>query len=156
MRFINKLLFWFEMVIGLIIIAIVVFGMVLFIALISQHHVVSWSEFHETFEIIMGNLFLLVIGLEMAIMMIRRRVELLPEILAFVIARKLLLLTTGIYDIILGVVAIAGLFAVRKYLVKCETCLRFERLVTSGEIKPEKGKEGKDSEKCLSFNKFQE
>ncbi|MFH1859527.1 MAG: hypothetical protein ABH870_00695, partial [bacterium] len=89
---------------------------------------------HTTFEIIMSNLFLLVIGLEMAIMMIRRRVELLPEILAFVIARKLLLLTTGIYDIILGVVALAGLFAVRKYLVKCEGCLSFERLVAGGEI----------------------
>jgi len=50
----------------------------------------------------------------------------------------LLLLTTNIYEIILGVLAIAGLFAVRKYLAKCETCIRFERLVASGEIKPEK------------------
>ena len=143
MKFINKLLFWLEMFIGLIIIAIVIFGLVMFIGLIAQHQVTSWSEFHSTFEIIMGNLFLLVIGLEMAVMMIRRRIELLPEILAFVIARKLLLLTTGIYEIAIGVVAIAGLFAIRKYLTKCETCIRFERLITSGEIKPEKEDEGK-------------
>jgi len=50
----------------------------------------------------------------------------------------LLLLTANIYEIILGVLVIAGLFAVRKYLAKCETCIRFERLVASGEIKPEK------------------
>ena len=143
MRIINKILFWLEMFLGLIIIVIVIFGLVLFIRLISQHHVATWDEFHTTFEIIMGNLFLLVIGLEMAIMMIRRRVELLPEILAFVLARKLLLSTTEIYDIILGVFAIAGLFAVRKYLVKCEGCLSFERLVASGEANYEKEKKEK-------------
>ena len=143
MKFINKLLFWLEIFLGLIIISIVIFGLVMFIGLISQHHVSSWSEFHSTFEIIMGNLFLLVIGLEMAIMMIQRRIELLPEILAFVIARKLLLTTTGIYEIMLGVVAITGLFAIRKYLSKCETCLRFERLIASGEAKKEKEDEGK-------------
>ncbi len=143
MKLINKLLFWLEIFLGLIITSIVIFGLVMFIGLISQHHVSSWSEFHSTFEIIMGNLFLLVIGLEMAVMMIRRRIELLPEILAFVIARKLLLTTIGIYEIMLGVAAIAGLFAIRKYLSKCETCLQFERLITSGEVRLEKEDEGK-------------
>ncbi len=137
MKLINKLLFWLEIFLGLIVIAIVIFGLVMFVGLISQHQVTSWGEFHSTFEIIMGNIFLLVIGLEMAIMMIRRRVELLPEILAFVIARKLLFLTTGIYEIILGVVSIAGLFAVRKYLIKCKGCINFERLVASGNVKSE-------------------
>ncbi|MBI4753205.1 hypothetical protein HY793_02375 [Candidatus Desantisbacteria bacterium] len=135
MRIINKLLFWMEMFLGLIIISIVIFGLVMFIGLISQHQISSWTEFHSTFEIIMSNIFLLVIGLEMAVMMIRRKVELLPEILAFVIARKLLLLATGIYEIMLGVLAIAGLFAIRKYLIKCEGCLNFERLCASGEVK---------------------
>ncbi len=138
MKFINKLLFWLEIFLGLIIVAIVIFGLAMFVTLITQHRIVSWGGFHTTFETIMSNFFLLVIGLEMAIMMIKRRVELLPEILAFVIARKLLLLTTGIYDIVLGVVALAGLFAIRKYLVKCRECLTFERLVTSGEVKIEK------------------
>lgn len=138
MKFINKLLFWLEMFLGAIIIAIVIFGLFMFIVLIVQHQITSWDEFHLTFEIIMSNLFLLVIGLEMAVMMIRRKIELLPEILAFVIARKLLLSTTGIYEVMLGVVAIAGLFATRKYLVKCDGCLIFERLVTSGDVKPEK------------------
>jgi len=138
MKIINKLLFWLEMFLGLIILSIVIFGLVMFIGLIAQHQITSWSEFHSTFEIIMSNIFLLVMGLEMAVMMIFRKIELLPEILAFVIARKLLLLTTNIYEIILGVLAIAGLFAVRKYLAKCETYIRFERLVASGEIKPEK------------------
>ena len=143
MKFINKLLFWLEIFLGLIIVSIVILGLVMFIGLISQHHVSSWSEFHETFEIIMSNLFLLVIALEMAVMMIRRRIELLPEILAFVIARKLLLTSTEIYEIMVGVFAIAGLFAVRKYLSKCETCLQFERLIASGEVKLEKEDEGK-------------
>ncbi|MFH1097419.1 MAG: hypothetical protein V1749_07970 [Candidatus Desantisbacteria bacterium] len=145
MKIINKILFWLEIFLGLMIIAIVIFGLVMFIGLIAQHHVTSWGEFHSTFEIIMSNLFLLVIGLEMAVMMIRRKIELLPEILAFVIARKLLLSTTGIYDIAIGVLAIAGLFSVRKYLIKCDGCLSFERLVAGGEVKTERGEEKRKS-----------
>jgi len=70
MKIINKLLFWLEMFLGLIILSIVIFGLVMFIGLIAQHQITSWSEFHSTFEINMSNIFRLVIGLEMAVMMI--------------------------------------------------------------------------------------
>ena len=140
MKFIERLLFWAELALGMTVMVMVVFGLFMLVTSISQLPAAAWSwgSFHDTFEKLMINLLLLVIGLEMTVMMIRRRIELLPEILAFVTARKLLIITSTTYDLLLGVGVIAGLFVIRKYLVKCEDCLRFERLVHSGEIKQDK------------------
>ena len=43
----------------------------------------------------------------------------LIEVLLYAIARKLLLLpkTSGMIDLLFGIIAIAGLFAIRKYLL---------------------------------------
>lgn len=128
-KFIKRVLFWFEIIIGFIIICVVIVGSCMLFTSIFQVHSISLYNFHSIFELIMSNLLLLIIGLEMAIMMIRRDIEILPEMLAFVVSRKMLLLTTTHYELLIGVVVIAGLFAIRKYLITCKDCRRFEALV---------------------------
>lgn len=128
-KFIKKVLFWFEITIGFIIICVVIVGSCMLFASIFQVQSISLYNFHSIFELIMSNLLLLIIGLEMAVMMIRRDIEILPEMLAFVVSRKMLLLATTHYELLIGVVVIAGLFAIRKYLITCKDCLRFEALV---------------------------
>jgi hypothetical protein len=49
-------------------------------------------------------------------MLIRRTPESLIEVIFFVIARKMLIKTDHFYELLIGVVALAGLFAIRKYL----------------------------------------
>ena len=66
---------------------------------------------------LLSDILLLVVGVELAIMLVRRTPESLVEVIFFVIARKMLIKTDEFYEILMGVVAIAILFAVRKYLV---------------------------------------
>ena len=71
---------------------------------------------HTAFEEVLSDILLLVVGVELAIMLIRRTPESLIEVMFFVIARKTLIKTENFYDLLIGVVALAGLFAIRKYL----------------------------------------
>ncbi|MBU2599610.1 hypothetical protein KJ849_03425 [bacterium] len=138
MKFIHRLLLWLEVVLGIVIVVIVVFGLYLIVVSITQVQTVSLGKFHIIFETILSDLLLLIVGLEMAVMMIQRRMELLPEILAFVVGRKLLLMIPNTYELIIWVLAVGALFAIRKYLTKCEGCLKFERLILTGEIRQDK------------------
>ena len=69
------------------------------------------------FENILSALLLLVVGVELAIMLCLRRPESLIEIMFFVIARKVLIKTHHVYELIIAVAAMGALFAIDKYLV---------------------------------------
>ena len=51
------------------------------------------GHFHTTFEDLMADILILVIGVELAIMLVRRTPESLVEVMFFVIARKMLIKT---------------------------------------------------------------
>ena len=65
----------------------------------------------------LSDILLLVVGVELAIMLVRRRPEDLVDIIFFVIARQMLIRTEEFYELLIGVVALAGVFAIRKYLL---------------------------------------
>jgi hypothetical protein len=77
---------------------------------------VGSSSLHEIVEHILADILLIVVGFELAIMLIKRTPESLVDVMFFVVARKMLIKTEDFYDILVGVVALAGLFAIRKYL----------------------------------------
>jgi hypothetical protein len=58
------------------------------------------------------------LGIELAILLVRRTPESLVEVMFFVIARETLIKTGPFYELLIGVVALAGLFAIRKYLAE--------------------------------------
>ena len=64
----------------------------------------------------LGYILLLVIGLELALMLIRHTPGSVIEVMFFAIARKVLIYTTETYEFLIGVVALAGLFAIRRFL----------------------------------------
>ena len=68
------------------------------------------------FEEILSEILLLVVGIEFGIMLIRRTPESLIEVMFFVVARKMLIKTEDFIDILVGVVALAILFTIRRYL----------------------------------------
>lgn len=84
--------------------------------------------FHKTLEQVLSDILLLVVTLELAIMLIYRKIEYLLDVMLFVVARKMLIGVTGTADIAVGVAALAALFAVRKYLLVCPGCM----IVASG------------------------
>jgi tetratricopeptide (TPR) repeat protein len=76
----------------------------------------SSADFHEEFENALADLLLLAVAIEMAIMLIRRTPQAVVDVMFFVVARKMLIKSHEFYELMIGVVALAGLFAIRKYL----------------------------------------
>ncbi len=65
----------------------------------------------------LSNVLLLVIGLELALVLIKHTPESVLQVIIFAVARKVLIFAEASFEIAIGVVALAGLFAIRKYLL---------------------------------------
>ena len=115
---VRECLHWFEVLIAFGALGLVILGAVQLIGLVSSvGDPGNMPEFFASFEELLSALLLLIVGVELAIMLILRRPESLLEIMFFVIARKVLIKTEHVYELLLAVIAIAMLFAVKKYLM---------------------------------------
>ncbi len=118
LSWLSVLLHWLEILIAVLVIAFVIIGGIAIVQNVigMDFSHLGGSEFYHTFEGLLSNILLIVIGVELAILLIRRSPESLVEVMFFVVARKMLVKSDNMWDLIIGVAAIAGLFAVRKYL----------------------------------------
>lgn len=110
-------LHWFE--VGLAAVCVVFVGIgAVFLLSEAGHFEMSIVQagLHHSFEELLSDVLLLVVGIELAIMLIRRTPESLVEVMFFVIARKMLIKTDHVVELLIGVAALGGLFAIRKYL----------------------------------------
>ena len=76
----------------------------------------DWTA-NETFYELVYRVLLLVIGLELVRTLITHELVAVLELLAFVVARKMLKPDLGVLEILIGVVAFVILVAARKYLI---------------------------------------
>ena len=74
--------------------------------------------FDMDFKDILSALFILVIGIELAKMLIKHTPESVIDVLLFTIARQLVMYHDRPIDNLIGVIAIGVLFAAKKYLMK--------------------------------------
>ncbi len=118
LSWLSVLLHWLEILIAVLVIAFVVIGGIAIVQNVigMDFSHLGGTEFYHTFEGLLSNVLLIIIGIELAILLIRRSPESLVEVMFFVVARKMLVMSHQIWDLVIGVAAIAGLFAVRKYL----------------------------------------
>jgi hypothetical protein len=72
------------------------------------------------FERILSMAFVLVIGVEFTKMLFKLTPETIIDVLLFAIARQTVIYHEQTLDLLIGVVAIAGLYASKKYLVGAE------------------------------------
>lgn len=78
----------------------------------------------ETFPVMqtfLGHILTLVIGLELAVMLVRHTPSSVIEVLLYAIARKIIIESKNMFDIVLGIVAIGGLFFINKYFDPART-----------------------------------
>ena len=107
-------LVWFERALALAVMA----GVVVFAAgSVRILAGLDWRE-TETFYELIYRILLLVIGLELARTLVTHELMAVLELLAFVIARKMLKPDLEALDIVLGVAAFVALLAARRYLMK--------------------------------------
>lgn len=112
-RIFNPLVRWLEKLL-----AVVVLGSVIVAAVHGGIRLagLDWSA-NETFYELIYRMLLLVIGLELVRMLITHSLAAVLELLAFVIARKMLKPDLTSLDIILSVLAFVALLAGRRYLM---------------------------------------
>jgi hypothetical protein len=105
---------WFERVLALLVLA----GVVIFAATGTAHLVRQDWTATETFYELIYRVLLLVIGLELARMLVTHSLVAVLELLSFVIARKMLKPDLTAVDIALSVLAFVALMAARRYLIR--------------------------------------
>ena len=80
----------------------------------------DWGQ-NDTFYELVYRVLLLVIGLELVRTLITHELMAVLELLAFVVARKMLKPDLDVLDILLGVAAFVALLAAKRYLMANET-----------------------------------
>jgi len=115
----SELLHWFEVALAGISVAFVAVGTLFLLSeLLHFRKAIELTNLHTSYEELLADILLLVVGIELALMLVRRTPESLIEVMFFVVARKMLIKAETFWDLILGVAALAGLFAIRMYLVR--------------------------------------
>lgn len=74
------------------------------------------ADAYEAFKQFLGHILLLIIGLEFIVMLVKHSLESVLEVLTFAVARKLVISAEEFPQMLMGIVALAGVFAIRKYL----------------------------------------
>lgn len=108
--------FWLETIFAVFVIISVIIGAVELFHYVRNILFAQPPDIYNMFRDMLGYLLLLVIGLELALMLIRHTPGSVIEVMFFAIARKILIYTTETYEFLIGVIALAGLFAIRRFL----------------------------------------
>lgn len=117
---INKLkdiIFVIEMVLALVIFMGVLAGLASTVFQIPGILTMSRGQFYNSFREFLGNALLLVVGVELMRMLITHTTRATMELIVYVIARKLLIYTDTMTDIVLGTIALAIVFLTIRFLL---------------------------------------
>ncbi|MCQ1529738.1 transporter associated domain-containing protein [Lutispora saccharofermentans] len=115
----NKLIkytYYLEIILALFIIAAVIVSAVDLAKYIYIILKTNPIDTYLVFQKFLGHILLLVVGVELVIMLMSHSTSSVLEVVLYAIARKMLIYSDTTLDIALGVVAIAMVFAIRKYL----------------------------------------
>ena len=111
----------FETALSIILLILVLLGMMDLIISVYQAYIVDFANPVEYTQLngFLAEALLLVIGVELVVMLSLHIPGVLLEVLLYAIARKLILLpkSSGMGDLLLGILAIGVIFTIRKYLM---------------------------------------
>ena len=111
----------FETALSIVLIIIIFLGMIDLVRSVYTAYIVDFANPVEYSQLnaFLAEALLLVIGVELVVMLSLHIPGALLEVLLYAIARKLILLpkTSGMGDLLLGIIAIGGIFAIKKYLM---------------------------------------
>ena len=111
----------FETALSIILLILVLLGMMDLIRSVYQAYIVDFANPVEYTQLngFLAEALLLVIGVELVVMLSLHIPGVLLEVLLDAIARKLILLpkSSGMGDLLLGILAIGVIFTIRKYLM---------------------------------------
>ena len=116
-----RIAYVFESILSMVVLLAVFLGTIDVLRMIWTAYIVEYQTpvAYNQLNDMLGQILLLVIGVELVVMLSLHIPGALLEVLLYAIARKMLLLpkSGGMGEVLIGVVAIVGLFAIRKYLL---------------------------------------
>ena len=111
----------FETALSIVLIIIIFLGMIDLVRSVYTAYIVDFANPVEYSQLnaFLAEALLLFIGVELVVMLSLHIPGALLEVLLYAIARKLILLpkTSGMGDLLLGIIAIGCIFAIKKYLM---------------------------------------
>jgi len=113
-KYLSRIANYFEVVIAIIILIIVATRTVEIVAEVYGFNLIILQL---SFERILSMTLALVIGVEFTKMLFKHTPESVLDVLLFAIARQVVMYHERTMDLLFGIVAIAGLFAIKKFLV---------------------------------------
>lgn len=113
---VQKAVLWLETILAAFVIISVIIGAVELFQYVKYILYAQPPDIYDNFRDLLGFVLILVIGLELALMLIRHTPGSIIEVMFFAIARKVLIYTNETYEFLIGVIALAGLFAIRRFL----------------------------------------
>lgn len=112
-RWIIQLITLFEWILALIIIIAVMGEGTMLIKQLYTY--ISAQEITEKFQTFLSNALLYIIGLEVALMLIKRDPILIIDIMIYTVARKMIIQSVSIWEILVGVISIILLYFLKNY-----------------------------------------
>ncbi len=114
----EKVAFILEMTITALIAVGVIMGIIDLIKIMYEFYFVSTKEAYEVFHEFLEYALVLIVGIELMLMMLTHSTKVILELILFVIARKMLIYSHGMLDLVLGSLAILLIFVALKYLTQ--------------------------------------
>ena len=105
---------WFEVVIALLLLIVIAIKVVETVLQVSG---IEFIIIATEFDRILSTAFSFVIGVEFTKMLFKLTPETVIDVLLFAIARQTIIYHEGTLDLLIGVVAISGLYAAKKFLL---------------------------------------
>lgn len=114
-EFLIRLVLWIEACVAVVLITTVAASGIDVIRLVRDMVSTPAAQSYTLLQGILSHILLLIIGAELAIMLLKHTPGAVIEVMVYATARKLLM-PSEMTDLLIGVVAIATLFAVRRFL----------------------------------------
>lgn len=116
----SKVIIGIEMFLAALIIITVLAGAIALIVSTIQEGVAEHLLDYDNFQNILSYLLILIIGLELAIMLIQHQPSNIVDVMIYATARKMLIYSTDMVDGLIGVISIGILFIIKVALYRAK------------------------------------
>ena len=113
---ITNIIMWLELVLALFILGAVILSCKDIISLIYKVFITEALDSYTVLQGLLSHVLLLVVGLELAMMLIKHNPGSVLEVMLYAVSRKTLVSSSTTVELLLGVIALGLIFLIDKYL----------------------------------------
>ncbi|MBV1820630.1 MAG: hypothetical protein KZY61_07710 [Clostridiaceae bacterium] len=113
---ITNIIMWLELILALFILGAVILSCKDIVSLIYKVFITEALDSYSILQGLLSHVLLLVVGLELALMLIKHNPGSVLEVMLYAISRKMLVSSSTTVELLLGVIALGLIFLIDKYL----------------------------------------